>query len=433
MTLASSMTACPGCDLLIAVPTVPTGYYLACGRCGTAITRTYRNSLARVLALSSAGLTLFIPAMMLPLMTLSFFGIKERGSVLDTSLTFYHNGYFFVALVVLLTAVIIPFLKLFLAFIVAANLKLGRRPTWLRSAFKLLARLVDWGMVDIYLLGIIVTIVKMKDMASISFDIGFFSFIALVLTSVATTACLDRRQFWLLIGEPVEEDHARLRQALTRLRRSSGTAGTAAEAKLLNCRVCGYLVADRQNLAAGVPSCPRCHSPVHWRISGSITKTWVLILTSIILLLPANLLPIMRVDYLGLPDYSTIVDGILYFFKEGAYGIGMIILTASVLVPLFKIIGLMIILLTIRTGNRQFLKQKAAMFRFIEFIGRWSMLDIFVVALLCVLVDFGFLSSVHTAPGATFFCGVVVATMSAALVFDPRILWDSCDPPGETC
>jgi paraquat-inducible protein A len=138
----------------------------------------------------------------------------------------------------------------------------------------------------------------------------------------------------------------------------------------------------------------------------------------------------MRVDFLGVPDRSTILDGINYFFKEGSFGIGLIILSASILIPLFKIIGMLIILQTIRSGRNRFLKQKATMFRFIEFIGRWSMLDIFVVSLLTVLVNFGFLTSIHTAPAATFFCLVVVSTMIAALVFDPRIMWDACDPTG---
>lgn len=136
----------------------------------------------------------------------------------------------------------------------------------------------------------------------------------------------------------------------------------------------------------------------------------------------------MEVSFLGVPDRSTILDGIIYFLKHGSIGIGLIILIASILVPLYKVMGLVIILISIRSGKNRHLKQKSKMFRIIEFIGRWSMLDIFVVALLSVLVDFGFLTSIHTAPGATYFCTVVVATMCAAIVFDPRILWDRCDP-----
>lgn len=136
----------------------------------------------------------------------------------------------------------------------------------------------------------------------------------------------------------------------------------------------------------------------------------------------------MEVSFLGVPDKSTIMDGILYFFEDGAYGIGLVIFTASILVPLFKMIGLIINLVTIQSRKNHFLKQKTKMFRFIEFIGRWSMLDIFVIALLTVLVDFGFFTSIKTAPAATYFCIVVICTMVAATLFDPRIMWDKCAP-----
>ena len=139
---------------------------------------------------------------------------------------------------------------------------------------------------------------------------------------------------------------------------------------------------------------------------------------------PANFLPIMEVDFLGTTDASTIMDGIIYFFQEGSYGIGLVILTASILVPWFKIIGLILILLSIRFRWQSWLRHKALLFRIIEFIGRWSMLDIFVIALLQVLVNFGNLSSIYSAAAAPYFAGVVLCTMFAAITFDPRLLWD---------
>ena len=171
--------------------------------------------------------------------------------------------------------------------------------------------------------------------------------------------------------------------------------------------------------------CPRCGCPVHARKPNSLAHSWALVITSLILLFPANLLPIMKVDYMGASEYSTIMDGIIYFFKEGSYGIGAVILVASVLVPVFKIVGIMIILLSIHFRIESWLEHKTLMFRFIKFIGRWSMLDIFVIALLTALVDFGFLSTIAAAPAAPFFCGVVIATMLAAEVFDTRLIWDA--------
>jgi len=196
---------------------------------------------------------------------------------------------------------------------------------------------------------------------------------------------------------------------------------TASEAGLVLCHDCHKLlpVADNHR------HCPRCGAALHLRKPDAINRTWALVITAALLSFPANILPIMKVDFLGSSDYSTILDGIIYFFQTGSYGIGIIILTASVLVPCFKIIGIFLILLSIHYRWQSWLKHKTLLFRIIEFIGRWSMLDIFVIALLQVLVNFGNITSIETAPAATFFTGVVLSTMFAAITFDPRLLWDA--------
>ena len=198
---------------------------------------------------------------------------------------------------------------------------------------------------------------------------------------------------------------------------------TAREAGFLLCHDCHKLIADEGEKTP--ERCPRCNAAIHLRKPNSLTRTWALVLTSAVLAFPANILPIMKVDFLGTADYSTIMDGIIYFFTEGSYGIGIIILTASVLVPCFKIIGIILILLSIHYKWKTWLRHKTLLFRAIEFIGRWSMLDIFVIALLQVLVNFGNLTSIETAIAATYFTGVVLSTMFAAITFDPRLLWDA--------
>ncbi len=199
---------------------------------------------------------------------------------------------------------------------------------------------------------------------------------------------------------------------------------TGLKAGLMVCHEC-HMVVPMPSDNQGDVFCPRCGCPVHARKPNSLVHSWALVLTSLILLFPANLLPIMKVDYMGATEYSTIMDGIIYFFKEGSYGIGIVILVASVLVPVFKIVGIMMILISIHFRIESWLQHKTLMFRFIQFIGRWSMLDIFVIALLTALVDFGFLSTIAAAPAAPFFCGVVIATMLAAEVFDTRLIWDA--------
>ncbi len=197
---------------------------------------------------------------------------------------------------------------------------------------------------------------------------------------------------------------------------------TARQAGLILCHDCHKLLADGDDIPH---NCPRCGASVHLRKPNSISRTWALVITAAILSFPANILPIMRVDFFGSAEYSTIMDGIIYFFETGSYGIGAIILTASVLVPCFKIIGIIFILLSIHFRWKTWLRHKTLLFRIIEFIGRWSMLDIFVIALLQVLVNFGNITSIEAAPAATYFTGVVLCTMFAAITFDPRLLWDA--------
>ena len=200
---------------------------------------------------------------------------------------------------------------------------------------------------------------------------------------------------------------------------------TAREMGLALCQDCHKLIPWPREQGRQAAICPRCGANVHLRKPHSISRTWALVITAAILLVPANVLPIMEVDSLGSAAYSTILDGITYFFEDGSYGIGIIILTASVLVPCFKIIGIVMILLSIQLRWKSWLRHKTLLFRIIVFIGRWSMLDIFVIALLQVLVNFGYLTSIESAPAATYFTGVVLTTMFAAITFDPRLLWDA--------
>lgn len=193
----------------------------------------------------------------------------------------------------------------------------------------------------------------------------------------------------------------------------------------MSCHDCGYLLDASEMPSRVTLACPRCNADVHFRKYQSIPTTWALVITAAVLFVPANLLPIMRVDFLGSSEYSTIMDGILYFFHVKEYGIGLIIFVASVLVPLFKIAGLSIILLSIKFKWKRGLRHKTAMFRFIEFVGRWSMLDIFVIALMATLVEFGNFTATFAAPAISYFAAVVVCTMFAAHTFDSRLLWDA--------
>jgi paraquat-inducible protein A len=197
---------------------------------------------------------------------------------------------------------------------------------------------------------------------------------------------------------------------------------TAREAGLIHCLSCHLLIKPGVRNVR-VP-CPRCGASLEFRKLASIERTWALLITSLIFLFPANLLPIMNVTYLGDKTPNTILDGIEQFIQAGDYFIALIIFFASILVPVSKVVGIMLIMISVQKKWKTWLRHRTLMFRMIKFIGRWSMLDVFVIAILVALVNLGTLTTITPAPAASYFAAVVVFTMLAANTFDTRLIWE---------
>lgn len=175
--------------------------------------------------------------------------------------------------------------------------------------------------------------------------------------------------------------------------------------------------------------CPQCGQRLWLRHPRALNRTWALLWAAAILLLPANLLPIMTLTYLGQPVPDTIFSGVVRLAQSGLWGIAAIVFIASVFVPGFKIAGLALLSLCIQFKRPLSPVQCMYMYRFIQFIGRWSMLDLFVIAILVAMVDLGNIADVTPGPAASAFAAVVVITMLAANTFDARLLWDLVDEP----
>ncbi len=156
-------------------------------------------------------------------------------------------------------------------------------------------------------------------------------------------------------------------------------------------------------------------------------RTWALLLTSAILYIPANMLPIMTVSSLGKGDPDTIMSGVITLVQHGMFPIAAVVFVASILVPTFKLVGIGLLLFSVQRHQPMSARQRIIMYRFIEFIGRWSMLDIFVIAILVAIVNFGRIASVEANLGAVAFASVVILTMLAAITFDPRLIWDNTE------
>jgi len=199
----------------------------------------------------------------------------------------------------------------------------------------------------------------------------------------------------------------------------------AIDAGILVCNECHEL--NRQEPNTDEQTCTRCGALVHARRPNSIMRTWALLITAAILYIPANVLPIMTVTSLGQGDPSTIMSGVIVLVQHGMIPIAAVVFIASILVPTFKLVGIALLLFSVQRHQPLSARQRIWMYRFIEFIGRWSMLDIFVIAILVAVVNFGRLASIEANLGAVAFAGVVILTMLAAVTFDPRLIWDNTE------
>lgn len=196
---------------------------------------------------------------------------------------------------------------------------------------------------------------------------------------------------------------------------------TAASLGLLACPHCAAVWQDAQEGEA----CGRCGTHLHTRKPQSLTRTWAFLIAACIMYIPANLLPVMITRTLFGAQYDTILSGVIYFWVSGAYGLAAIVFIASFLVPLFKLAVLFLLVVMAQRGSTWRQHERAKLYHIIEIIGRWSMLDVFVVSLLTGLVQIQGFAVITAGVGIAAFGSVVVLTMLASLSFDPKLTWDS--------
>jgi paraquat-inducible protein A len=198
---------------------------------------------------------------------------------------------------------------------------------------------------------------------------------------------------------------------------------TAAQAGLVCCETCDLLTRPMHPDHPG--HCPRCGAELEFRRPHSIQYTWALVIAAAICYIPANLLPVMNTTTLGSTEPDTIMGGVVFLYTSGSWPLALVVLIASVMVPIGKLIALSYLLVTVQRGVTGGTRERTRLYRMVEIIGRWSMLDVFVDTFTVALLQLKPLMSVEPGLGVLFFAAVVVLTMIAAETFDPRLIWDS--------
>ena len=206
---------------------------------------------------------------------------------------------------------------------------------------------------------------------------------------------------------------------------------TARQLGLVSCHDCHLLSRWPKKTGQGHVFCPRCGGVLHQRKPNSITRTWALVIAAMICYIPANVLPMTVTTSLGNVSADTIMSGVIYFAQHGSWEIALVIFTASVFIPFVKFIILIYLLLSVQFKSIWRPKDRTILYRATEAVGRWSMVDIYVVTILVALVKLGLIANIEAGPAAIYFAAVVVITMIAAESFDPRLIWDVVEEEDE--
>jgi len=407
-TIHGGVIACHECDLIHYVEQIPKGRNAHCRRCGSVLWQHIPNSLDRTLALNLAALACFIAANLFPFLSLEIAGRVESNVFIASAIALFHEGMGGLGLLVFLTSTCFPFLTIIGMLYMLLPLKFSIRPPGLARVYRFIRAISPWSMLSVLMLGILLAIVKLQDMATIIPGISLYAFIALLITHTAANVSFSASVLWPM-GEA---------DIIT-----PGGGETAAQQGLIHCHACSLLAPEPEPGRAGL--CPRCASPLHRRKANSLERTWALIFTAALLMIPANIYPIMTVIRFGQGDPSTILNGVIHLIAADMWPLAMIVFFASILVPVIKLITLSFLAISVQRKSTWRPRDRTVLYRVSEGIGSWSMVDIFLIAILTSLVSLDALATIRPGIGAIFFAGVVVTTIFAARSFDPRLIWDN--------
>jgi len=300
--------------------------------------------------------------------------------------------------------VVIPFVRFGILSAVLAQVRFGRTTPWTGRAFRWDQELEAWAMTDVFLLALLVTYARLAASISVRLDTGAYCYVAAGVMTLITRAVLDRRAVWEAIS-------------------ASPSAAPAGAAVI--CNACGLVLPASQNGRA----CPRCANSIHARRPGAVRRAAALTLAGLLLYAPANLYPIATLPTGLTPHHYTVLEGVKDLFQAKLFGLAVLVFCASFLIPVLKLVGMSWCIASVVRRSRRALVAKTRLYRVISEIGRWSMLDPFVIGAFVPVMHYNNFVYARAEPAAAAFTFVVVSTMIAARCFDPRLMWDAAEAP----
>lgn len=407
MTGASSpFVLCQDCGLPHALPGPTRDHRAECVRCGAVLRHFRTGSLQRCGALTGAALILFVVANLFPVLTFELEGRAQSATLFSATTALWDGGFQILAVLVFFVLILAPLVEMLATLYVVLPLAFDRRPPpGAARAFRAAQRMRPWAMAEVFLLGLTVAYVKLSGLATLEPGPSLAALVGFIVLQIWGEAALSPFDVWERLAP-----QTRVARALR-----------ADASELTACHDC------RQVVAGSKGDCPRCGAGLHRRKPGGVQRSWALVAAAAILYVPANLLPIMTVVYFGNGHPDTILSGVQSLIAARMWPVAILVFFASVTVPVLKLVGLSYLLLSVRRPSPRRRRDRTRLYRMIEGVGRWSMVDIFMIALLAALVQLGAIADIRAEPGAVAFGAVVVLTMLASESFDPRLIWDPPD------
>ena len=358
---------CHECALSVEIPTLNHKQKAHCPRCGFTLTAKNDNAIDGIIASALASLILLFATIPFDFLSFSAQGQKQTMDMLSGIDTLISNDYFSLALLQTIAIFFIPLILIlgFLYLLIPLRLY-NQPPQGAAFVFKLIFALLPWGMVEIFLVGALVSLIKITSMADIGLGSSFVAYCLFTITMIIMLTYVDKHQLQRWLQLPIHH-----------------------------------------------------HQP-H---PDSVQHTWSLIITACVCYVPASVLPIMNTRFLGQDDPSTILGGVVLLWNYESYFIASVIFIASVMIPILKILALVVLNLSIQKRYQYLRRQRTLLYRATEIIGRWSMIDVFVVAILVSLVQLGNTMSIYPGPASIAFSAVVIITILAANSFDSTRIW----------
>lgn len=391
---------CRSCDLTVSITQIKKHYDCICPRCGRKLLSNNLVKEGDVAIVAFAALIFLFISIIEPFMSISAMGTgaamslnsivsilnKQWGSLLYVFLFFT----FFAPVSVLALIVFIGGFRL--------------KPNIFLAKFYQFNH--GMCMEDVFVLGIVVSLIKLTALADVTFYVGFYT--TFIFSVLMIWCCLKFNPS--ILWEKIKNQ--------SELKLIAGKSAMSQSYKV--CQECGYVFKANDD----IDLCPRCKSKVAYRRKNCISKSLALLLSALILYLPSNLYPVMYTEFIGSNTGSNIIEGVIEMWQMNSYFVSFVILLASIFIPAFKIISMLFILYATKYSKIVVNKRVSRLYRFVLFIGRWSLIDVYVVIIMSSIVKIGNILNIEPGFAIICFCSVVIITVFSAEVFDERLIWN---------